>query len=333
MAYQTGIAQNERDLLDKLNKFLTKDPVLVENGQAWTVLYDQTFPATLTEVERRKIMWKSTGTGTEQHIYVGCETVNSIAQDTYNLNFYGGTYFNPELVQGEQMLDGIINRCPGVALFADARPIEYHFIADGRCCKVITRISNVCSSAYFGFILPTVPPTEYPYPLCIAGSAPVYYRESSSFSYKTVLVRYSNTTRETSSIVDPRCANCWLFTPDQSWRDFYGSSYVNNTNDSNYQWLYPLCNYQFYSSGYHKFLLDTQGPSLDGYYPLLPVEFLSTRRSSQGKNRWGAMDGVYHISGIQRAAGDQITLTDGQRGIVFSGGHRSGTSDFFVVLI
>ena len=38
MAYKTGTAQNERDLLDILNKFLTTDPTLVANGQAWTVL-------------------------------------------------------------------------------------------------------------------------------------------------------------------------------------------------------------------------------------------------------------------------------------------------------
>ena len=63
MAYKTGTAQNERDLLDILNKFLTTDPMLVANGQAWTVLFDRKITATATEVERRQIMWKSTGTG------------------------------------------------------------------------------------------------------------------------------------------------------------------------------------------------------------------------------------------------------------------------------
>lgn len=326
MAYETGTAQNERDLLDKLNAFLTSSPALTANGQNWTVLYDRTFPATASQRERRKIMWKSTGTGVEQDIYIGCESVNNIARDTYNLNFWGGTFFNANLVDGENMIAGIVNRSPGVALFADSRPIEYHIVADGRCCKIVTRISNICSTAYLGFILPTVPPTEYPYPLCIAGTAPLVNDNNTA-----VMVRYSDTTYLHSAVVDPCYGNCWLLTPDQAWRDFYGYDYRRITPDSANQVLTPMANYRLMPAHLQPYVLSTLGASAGEQYPLVPVEFLSLKTSSQGANRWGAMDGLYWVPGLQRAAGDKIDITPNSKGIVFNNGFRVSTRDFFVL--
>ncbi|RDE94829.1 hypothetical protein DPW03_08895 [Aggregatibacter aphrophilus] len=328
MAYKTGTAQNERDLLDILNKFLTADPTLVANGQAWTVLFDKTVAKTATEVEKRKIVWKSTGTGVEQDIYVMCETVNNIASDIYNLNFFGGTFFNSALVTGDNVQAGIINISPGVVLFADARPIDYYMVADGRCFKVVTRISNVCSSAYCGFILPTVLPTEYPYPLCIAGTAPI--KTPINYSHTPILLRYSNTESYNSSIVDPRSGNCWLFTPDQSWRDFSGSDYTRYSNDSEYQTLYPMAILQRYSSQ-NWGTLKKVAASPGGHYPLYPVEFIGHAKGSQGINRWGAYDGIYWIPGVQRAVGDEVTLPNGNKGVVCNGAFRTTTTDYFVL--
>lgn len=326
MAYATGTAQNERDLLDKINKFLTEDETLKRDGQTWTVLLDRKLNETATQKEIRQIAWKSTGTGVEQDIYLVASTDNLISADTYNLNFWGGTFFSEKSVTPTEIHKGLINDSPGVVLFADNRPIEYHIVASGRCCKIITRISQVCSSAYLGFILPTVPPTEYPYPLCVAGSAPVVDENN-----RAVRVRYSQTGELHSSIVDAKYGNCWLFTPDQSWRDFYGSSDKNLRTDSRYQALYPLCNYDMFSSYQQPRSIDSLGESQGGAYPLIPVEFISLKDSSQGRNRWGAFDGVYWIPGIQRAAGDRVQIADNRQGLVFNGGYRVATKDYFVI--
>lgn len=326
MAYKTGTAQNERDLLDTLNKYLTTDPTLVASGQNWTVLLDRTLPGSATQKEIRQIAWKSTGTGIEQDIYICASTANLISADTYNINFWGGTFFNPRLVTATEIHKGLINPSPGVAIFADNRPVEYHIVADGRCCKIVTRISQVCSSAYLGFILPTVPPTEYPYPLCIAGSAPLV--DSSNHA---VFIRYSRADEFNSSIVNPFYGNCWLFTPDQSWRDFYGQTYENISPDSSNQKLYPLSNISFYSRYEQPQVMRTMGASPGGSFPLLPIDFISTSNSSQGRNRWGTLDGVYWIPGLQRAAGDKVTIADGRNGIVFNGGFRVTTVDYFVI--
>lgn len=326
MVYKTGTAQNERDLLDILNKFLTTDPTLVANGQAWTVLFDRTLPATATTKEIRQIAWKSTGTGIEQDIYICASTANLVSADTYNINFWGGTFYNQQFITETQIHKGLINPSPGVTLFADNRRIEYHIVADGRCCKIVTRISQVCSSAYLGFILPTVPPTEYPYPLCVAGSAPLVDENNND-----VFIRYSQSDNFHSSIVNPLYGNCWLITPDQTWRDFYGETYKNINTDSAYQFMYPMCNYYSYSSYMQPQILSTMGASPGGSFPLLPIEFLSYPGSSQKKNRWGALDGVYWIPGLQRAAGDKVTIAEGRSGVVFNGGFRVKTKDYFVI--
>lgn len=332
MAYKMGVAQNERDLLDILNKFLTTDPTLVASGQAWTVLFDRTLPATSTQVEQRQIAWKSTGTGIEQDIYVCAVTDNLISADTYNINFCGGTFFNSDFINENQIWPGMINVSPRVVLFADSRPIDYIFVADGRCFKAITRISNVCSSAYCGFILPTVAPNEYPYPLCVAGSSSVIKKDIGTSTFSPILPRYSYTDEYNSSIANPLAGNCWLFAPDQSWRDFCGSRYIEFTNDSRWQTITPYANVR--SGSYQtakQYVMSALSASPGDAYPLIPVEFISNNYSTQGVNRWGAYDGVYWIPGVQRAVGDEVILPNGNKGVVCNNGFRTTTTDYFVI--
>ncbi|MDP8171617.1 hypothetical protein QJU96_10015 [Pasteurella skyensis] len=319
MAYETGVAQNERDLLDKLNTFLTSNENLVEKGQNWTVLFDRTIPANNLQAECRQIAWKSTGTGVEQDIYVGAQTMNTIARDIYNISFFGGTFFNQNLVKTDNLKAGFVNCSPAVTLFCDARDFQYHFIANGRHFKIATQITKVTSTAYCGFILPIVPPTEYPYPLVIAGSAPEFYNDD--------LIRYSTYNKYNSSIADARHENCWLMTPEQAWRDFYSIiSDGSYSKEQSAQALYPLRNID--DNNYLEYVMSR----LDGLgcYPLIPVEFISKKGSSQGVNRWGAFDGVYWTPGIQRSHGDLVNIKNGTQGIVLNSGFRTETTSYFV---
>lgn len=317
MSYKTGSAQNERDLLDILNKFLTTDPTLVANGQAWTVLFDRKITATATEVERRQIMWKSTGTGVEQVIYIGAETINNIAKDTYNINFYGGTFFNEQMATNPLFINGIVNCSPGVALCTSGRDFAYHIVADGRHFKILAVIEKVCCTAYCGFILPNVPPTEYPYPLCIAGSA------------EAGLTRFSVASDDISSIASARKKNCWLLTPDQSWRDFGYSEYVSGKNaDSKRQGIHPI-----YSNSVASKDILSKLATINNNYPLTQVELYSTPDSSQGANRWGAMDGIYWLPGIGTLALDKIKTKDGRKLIVFNDAYRVTTISYFAMEI
>ena len=207
-------------------------------------------------------------------MYVCAETASSIAEDIYNVNFYGGTFFNPALVSPTGITSAMVDCSPGVALCCDARAFEYHLIADGRHCKMATFISDTCATAYMGFILPTVTPVEYPYPLVIAGTTSA-----------DKLTRYSNNSNQVSSIIDPRDNNCWLLGVDQAWHIFSGCDYERGRGVA-HQIVYPKA---IDNSSYAAVnTLTYLGASPGGHYPLFPAELLSTQDSPMGQTRWGA---------------------------------------------
>ena len=319
MAYATGTAQNERDLLDKINRFLTADPTLVGAGQGWEVLFDRRLPATPTTVEKRQIAWKSSGTGTDQDIYVCAQTDNSIAQDTYNINFYGGTYFNPDLITATDITPGMVDCSPGVGLCCDSRNFEYHLIASGRRFILANFVAEVCSTAYIGFVLPPVPPTEYPYPLLVAGTTSA-----------DRLTRYSTNDNRISSIFDARDSNCNLLGVDQHWHVFSGPDWDSKRGSDTQLILPKAAALSWYSAAN---TLKYLGACPGGEYPLYQVELLSVSGSPMGASRWGALDGVYWLPGMQLLPGDKIAIAGGRQGIVFHNGQRRNTDDYFMVEI
>lgn len=328
MAYQTGIAQNERDLIEKLRQFLTSDPYLVKMGQQWEQLAEITIPATRTEEEIKKYAFVNRHTGTEQAIYCAFYTRNSKTKDKYNLEFIGGTFFEAKKIEGNSIGSGMQNKSKEIGLFCDNRPFEYHFIADSRTIKIVTRVGGqVTSVGYIGFILPNVPPAEYPYPLGIAGS---YCSTNKGGSDQ--FPRYSSTGDEYHcSILNPANGNCWLFTPDQVWRDFTGTKHYSHTNDSQYQGLMPMYCYKSGEGSNQLYILQTMISSPGGATPMIPLEFISTENSTQGRNRWGIFDGVYWVPGVKRNYGDRLQVDAYRQALVVNAGYRTATDSYFVV--
>ena len=317
MAYQTGKAANERDLLDKLNRFLTADSRLQAQGQTWELLFNRTLPATATTTEKRQMVWKSTGTGTEQEMFVAAETASSIPGDIYNLNFYGGSYFNPDAVTADSITAGIVHCSPPVGITADRRDFEYHIVADGRHFKLVTFVGEVCGTAYVGFVLPPVMPTEYPYPLLVAGTVS-----------GARLARYSANDNTVSSIADPRNNNCFLFLPNQNWNGFSGADYADGGGTTT-QLVLPMAMSRSRLSA--RGVMQYLGPMADGSYPLYQVELVSVDNSPLGQSRWGAMDGVYWTAGIQLRPADRIRFKGNRIGLVVHNGQRRSTESYFVI--
>ncbi|MFQ0995545.1 hypothetical protein GYW75_03765 [Gilliamella sp. ESL0232] len=309
MAYQSGIADNEIDLLDKLNLFLTTDSELVKTGDNWTEIYSGETAATATIAKRKSYAWSAPGATAGNNIYVACKTDNRISNDTYNLYFCGGTYFNVELInQPNDIFSGMLNRTQ-VGLFADNNPLHYWFFANNRRFIVVTKMTTVYSSCYCGFMLPNALPNEYPYPLVIAGSC------------NNELQRYSITTDYFASIIDPRINHFYVFTPAQSWQQFYGSK------GSQTKLVYPRGIEKFYYYGNKKINVLTASP--DSYSPLYPVSIVDVTKGAT--QFWGALDGVYWVPGLSRAAEDTISTDDGREFIIFQNGFRVTNIDFFAI--
>lgn len=316
MAYESGTAATERELLQKLDTFLTTHPDLVDSGEHWTQIWSGSLAATATTAERLGYVWVAPGSAGADQIYIAGQTNNSISADTYNLFFGGGTYFNPAAVSGVPTIgNGLVNPSPNVGLCAAATPFRYWLIANGRRFIVITAINTVYSSAYCGFMLPTVTPGEYPYPLVIAGST------------DSTLRRYSLATDYNASISDPRSPSCWLMYPDQGWRDFYGSVVNGASTGGSLRYLTPR-GVQRYSSNAGG-VLQGMGATPGETYPLWPVEFRALETT--GYNYFGRMDGVCWLPGLSRAAEDIIDTDEGRAFLVVQNAFRVNTYDYFAV--
>lgn len=308
MAYQSGVAENEIDLLDKLNLFLTTNEELVATDSNWTELYQQNINATGTTKKRKGYAWSAPGSGGDNSIYVAARTANNIADDIYNIYFAGGTYFSPQLANNaNNLFSGLVNANSVVGLFADNQPLHYWFFANNRRFIIVTKMSAVYSSCYCGFMLPNSLPNEYPFPMVIAGSCDNYLR------------RFSIITDDSASIIDPRKNHFYLLKPDQSWQNFYGSTKSNNI-------IYPI-GFSKYTET--KMYLSSFCLSPDSYSTLYPISILDiTKNATQF---WGALDGVYWIPGLTRAAEDTIKTDDGREFIIFQNGFRVSNADFFAI--
>lgn len=317
MAWTSGTANNERDLLSRLNIFLTTCPELVAGGEHWQQIWQGEMAATPTEQARPGYVWKAPGSSGQDEIFVGVMAGNSIASDTYNLFFAGGTWFNPAAVdKPENLWNGFTGVSRRVGLCCDSTPFRFWFIANGRRVIVITAVNTVYSSAYCGFMLPAVTPGEYPYPLVIAGST------------DSLLRRYSLATDYNTSISDPRTKNCWLMYPDQGWRDFYGQMVTSSESGGASRYLTPRGVIRF-NSRCGDVLQGMGSTPDDGNYPLYPIEFRTNETT--GTNFFGALDGVYWLPGLSRAAEDIITTADGHQFLVVQNAFRVNTWDYFVV--
>ncbi|OQM40575.1 hypothetical protein [Citrobacter braakii] len=315
MAHETGTASSETDLLQKLDTFLTGNAQLTVTGEQWQRIYDHTTQAGDSVETSRAVVWQAPGASGGDKIYIGAYTHGVTASNTYNLCFCGGSMFSAAGVVYDDMHSGFINISKDVVLFADRRSFRYWFFASGRRVIVVTGVNTIYSSAYCGFMLPVVNPSEYPYPLVIAGSA------------SNTGLRYSDTTDAHSSIVDPRQKNFWLLYPDQGWRDIYGRNYSYSTTGADKRYLTPNGATR-YKSGILQTLTALQA-SPGSHCPLFPVEVRSLEES--GVNFLGALDGVFWLPGVGRASEDTISSADGHQYVVFQNGFRITPCDYFAV--
>lgn len=315
MAHETGTASSETDLLQKLDTFLTTSTELRATNEQWQRLYDHTTPASSAGDASRSVVWQAPGASGDDKIYIGAYTLSMTAGNIYNLCFCGGSMFSAAGVVYDDMHSGFINISKDVVLFADRRSFRYWFFASGRRVIVVTGVNTVYSSAYCGFMLPVVTPPEYPCPLVIAGSA------------SATTLRYSDTSDENSSIVDPRSKNFWLMYPDQGWRDIYGRRTSYGIGDYDKRYLTPNGAMRYMNNVLQT--LTSLQASPGGIYPLFPVEIRSLEES--GINFLGALDGVFWLPGMGRASEDTISSSDSHQYIVFQGGFRITPVDYFAV--
>lgn len=295
MAWVTGTATSYLDLAAKLRDFLKTDSNLVAAGQNWTQLYG---PAAGALVATDQLAFQGPGLAGDDEILVCLKFVVNAGSNLYNINLFGLTAWNPAQAPIAQA-----NPSPDGRLLLINGSIKYWFIANGRCFKVITRISSQYDQAYAGFILPEHLPTDWPYPLFIGGS---YLNDTANNSNSDGYRRtFWNPTAITVTVQSgvANASQAALCTPDLGWR-WLGNRYaLSNQPASDIDTIYttPWAPYH-----YNPFRLRE---TITGQRVLWRGGLLA-HKPPVGRTFLGRFDGVFFVPAFGASA-ESLATVDG----------------------
>jgi hypothetical protein len=287
MAWETGTATNQADLLAKIVTFLTTNADLITDGQEWTDL------GTAAGQTTGKWLQGPGMAGTDQ-IFVGLQAVNDIPGDIYGIQVAGAQAFN-----AGQGFNAQVGQSPTsyVAVWNSSMP--YWIVGNGQRFVVVVKVSTTYHAMYCGKILPYGTPTQYGYPLFIGGE-------------NITNLRWSDTTVGNRQFIDPGSASSGvnsgsnLCFPDGAWQffqNFYNVS-GNDTLGTQGRSIWPYAGSSNNGTEVDNRLREMRD-NIDGTYTLLPLILHSEAPSRQV---FGELDGCFYVSGFNNAAENIITI-------------------------
>ena len=303
MAYSTGTATDQNDLLDKLKTFLTGTP-------GWTANKDTVVAASPAAGSNRYILFDAPGGGSD-NIYMGIELNMTYLTEGSIRSFYkpffrfqGYTGYNGGLGFDDQPTPiPTANNVPTIAVEWD-RPLPYHFIANGRRAIIAVQSGRFWSTAYMGWYLPFGTPVQAPYPLLIAGSN--YTGQTSATTAKDQPhadrhIGYAMGSHDTdigSNIQHLEGAN-WVGMYRRTW-PLYD---INDNGSSQYSnsryWRDDTVSFSEYQNGDYSLAM----LNLDGTPGLIPLHLVG---DEAGEDVFGVYDGVYAVAGDRYILQDDI---------------------------
>jgi len=197
--------------------------------------------------------------------------------------------------------------------------MTYWIVATGRYFIVVTKIGTVYTSMMMGFHLPYGAPSEYGFPLVIAGTV----NSNQHFTLVNNIIRmFANPGANAMMVRDP--TGNWLFFTNffnPGTNDFQAVQRViapyagNTTNQTNIM---------------NKKVVE----AIDGSYPLTPLVISEFEKSvgevGKNGNAYGELDGVFHISGSNQTSENTLVI-GGDTYIVFQDIYRLAFHNFMAV--
>ena len=186
MAVEIGTASNARDLVSKLEKFLTTNPELVKANQAWEVIKDSDGGDELAYVYEDNFDWSAGYSGwTFRRTFIGRgldgEDVIVVPMGLYvNRRYPANTLCALYATQDSKGDDFIVNLkkikfkgkndpfMASIPLRDDE--MSYWFVANGRRFIIVAKVMGRYLSMYCGYMLQFGTDLENPYPMYIGGS-------------------------------------------------------------------------------------------------------------------------------------------------------------------
>lgn len=294
MAYETGTATDHVDLFNKIRDFLTTNATLVSASQNWSQVLGPT--GTLTNTDQ--ITLKGPGNSGSDSIYFGMEVAEDSANDIWNIRFWGhGGFISTQAADNQPL------QSSKVYLLTWNQSITYWIVADGRRWYIAIKVSTVYTTGYCGFMLPYATPSEYPYPMVVAGIS-------------NSNVRWSDTTSQSRFMACPAFQSMYCFWPDNVWRDIgnYNNGGTVDYGDSAFSaagYVFPTRG-QTQNGGYGSpdaVQISTRiSPCFDGSYFLRELVLGSSSTNGPFNGFLGELDGVYWIPGVANSSENIITI-------------------------
>ncbi len=309
MAWETGTATNQADLLSKIVTFLTTNVDLVAADQEWVDL------GTASGQTTGKWLRGPGMAGTDQ-IFVGLQAVNDVGNDIYGIQIAGAQGFSSGAAFGGQ-----VGQSPTsyVAVWNSSMP--YWIVANGQRFVVVVKVSTTYHAMYAGKILPYGTPTQYGYPVFIGGE-------------NVTNLRWSDTTVGNRQFIDPGSASSTtnsgsnLCFPDGSWQFF--QNFINSSgNDSlstQGRTIWPYAGSNTTGNDVDNRLREMRD-NIDGSYTLLP---LILHCEAPSRQVFGELDGCYWVSGYNNAAENIVTI-GGVDHLVVQNIHRTNRWNYWAL--
>lgn len=309
MAWETGTATDQADLLDKIVDFLTTNTDLITDGQEWEDLGAASGQTTGTWL-------KGPGLSGTEEIFVGLQAVNDLPNDIYTIEIAGAQGFN-----SAQGFSAQVGKSPASFVAVSNSPMTYWIVANGQRFVVVVKVSTTYHAMYCGKILPYGTPSQYAYPLFIGG-------ESAS------ALRFSDTTVGNRQFVDPGSpsspsqSGVNLCFPDGSWQFF--QNFINSSGSDSLstqgRTIWPYAGSSNNGTEVDNRLRELRD-NIDGSYTLLP---LILHCESPSRQVFGELDGCFWVSGFGNAA-ENIVTVGGVDHLVVQNIHRTNRWNYWAL--
>lgn len=357
MAWTSGTVTGHKALLVALRDYLTTDSTLVAAGENWEELeYTATgfgdtgigrintagYPEANYSVD--SLLWlKGPGSSPGDEVFV---VVGAMDETNNNLNpnwlMWGATGYiasAPDLAS-----QPISPNLEGLPLTTGQ--IDYWFFANGRRVIIVAKIGTSYFSAYLGWGLPYVTPTEYPYPMFIGGSVHCNHHLHKD---------YNATDGEKTAFWIPAGSNSYwdgfgdalpVYSPFGYWgkgfcHRFYNGNYYTgqaNAQDEFCMWPSTFVNKQVATAGESYFQF--YGSHADGTPILTPISLVRTPTGDDAfRDMNPANHGLYmELEGVYLVNADDPILPEAELTIgsdtyiVFPNIASSGNAEIAAIL-
>lgn len=234
---------------------------------------------------------KGVGLAGADEIYLGYAIAEDASTPFFNIEIMGFIAYNSAEAWNNQ---------PGAStpvyhVLSDAA-MTYWLVCTGRKIILKTKLSTVYTDSYAGFMLPYGLPSEYPYPLLIAGNC------EDRFNNAAV------TDDDFRMFCNPGNSSMWLRDPGGTWIDFenhVGTSVTEQHGVDRIVWPWGSESSPWGANEIEKFR-----EGIDGSYAIMPCIIHQVDTGPfLVPNTYGELDGVFWVSGFSNSSENSFTIS------------------------